>query len=195
MAGLTFIGYNQENNRNIITIVNNSFVDINKESHFDDTLILYNESFSNFKNNTLINKSDIIYKIINSYETASYKYETDYVKFGNVNISQNIYLKSIDISKILFGNNFDGENIDINLIKSQKSIQYNFLMSNSEVTTESGGRQNMFPSETRPYIDESVSYDGYPQNAEKVNGRWAMVGFVALLGAYVTTGQIIPGIF
>ncbi|BCU98423.1 MAG: hypothetical protein CM15mV22_0550 [Eurybiavirus sp.] len=44
-------------------------------------------------------------------------------------------------------------------------------------TTESGGRQNMFPSETRPYIDESVSYDGYPQNAEKVNGRWAMIGF------------------
>ena len=68
-------------------------------------------------------------------------------------------------------------------------------MSKSGVTTESGGRQNMFPSETRPYIDESVSYDGYPQNAEKVNGRWAMVGFVALLGAYITTGQIIPGIF
>ena len=72
---------------------------------------------------------------------------------------------------------------------------YIFLMSNSGVTTESGGRQNMFPSETRPYVDESVSYDGYPQNAEKVNGRWAMVGFIALLGAYVTTGQIIPGIF
>ena len=52
----------------------------------------------------------------------------------------------------------------------------------------------MFPAETRPYIDESVSYDGYPQNAEKVNGRWAMIGFVSLLGAYVTTGQIIPGI-
>ena len=33
------------------------------------------------------------------------------------------------------------------------------------VTTESGGRQNAFPNETRPYIDESVSYDGYPQNA------------------------------
>ena len=47
-------------------------------------------------------------------------------------------------------------------------------MANSQVTNESGGRQNMFPSETRPYIDESVSYDGYPQNAEKVNGRWAM---------------------
>ena len=46
-------------------------------------------------------------------------------------------------------------------------------MSNSQVTTESGGRQNMFPTETRPYIDNSVSYEGYPQNAEKVNGRWA----------------------
>ena len=53
----------------------------------------------------------------------------------------------------------------------------------------------MFPSETRPYIDASVSYEGYPQNAEKVNGRWAMIGIVALLGAYITTGQIIPGIF
>ena len=49
------------------------------------------------------------------------------------------------------------------------------------VTTESGGRQNAFPNETRPYIDESASYEGYPQNAEKVNGRWAMIGFVALL--------------
>ena len=48
-------------------------------------------------------------------------------------------------------------------------------MANSNVTTESGGRQNMFPTETRPYIDESVSYDSYPQNAEKVNGRWAMI--------------------
>ena len=63
------------------------------------------------------------------------------------------------------------------------------------VTTESGGRQNAFPNETRPYIDETASYEGYPQNAEKVNGRWAMVGLVALFGAYVSTGQIIPGIF
>tara|TARA_B100000212_G_scaffold35876_1_gene23254 strand:+ start:1286 stop:1576 length:291 start_codon:yes stop_codon:yes gene_type:complete len=69
------------------------------------------------------------------------------------------------------------------------------MTNSSYVTTESGGRQNMFPTETRPYIDESVSYEGYPQNAEKVNGRWAMIGFIALLGAYVTTGQIIPGIF
>ena len=61
--------------------------------------------------------------------------------------------------------------------------------------TESGGRQNMYPTATRPYIDESASYESYPQNAEKVNGRWAMIGMVALFGAYITTGQFIPGIF
>ena len=31
--------------------------------------------------------------------------------------------------------------------------------------------------------------------AEQLNGRLAMLGFVAAVGAYATTGQIIPGIF
>ena len=61
--------------------------------------------------------------------------------------------------------------------------------------TESGGRQNIYSVEPTPYIDENASYESYPQNAEKVNGRLAMIGFVALIGAYATTGQIIPGIF
>ena len=30
--------------------------------------------------------------------------------------------------------------------------------------------------------------------AEKFNGWMAMIGFVAAMGAYVTTGQIIPGV-
>ena len=60
--------------------------------------------------------------------------------------------------------------------------------------TESGGRQNIYSVEPSPYIDQNSSYEGYPQNAEKVNGRWAMIGFIALIGAYITTGQIIPGI-
>ena len=59
--------------------------------------------------------------------------------------------------------------------------------------TESGGRQNIYSIEPRPQIDPN--YAVYPEEAEKANGRWAMLGFVALIGAYVTTGQIIPGIF
>ena len=30
--------------------------------------------------------------------------------------------------------------------------------------------------------------------AERINGRFAMIGFIAAVGAYLTTGQIIPGI-
>ena len=29
--------------------------------------------------------------------------------------------------------------------------------------------------------------------AEQLNGRFAMIGFIAAIGAYLTTGQIIPG--
>ena len=29
--------------------------------------------------------------------------------------------------------------------------------------------------------------------AEKLNGRLAMIGFISAIGAYLTTGQIIPG--
>ena len=30
--------------------------------------------------------------------------------------------------------------------------------------------------------------------AETLNGRFAMIGLIAAIGAYLTTGQIIPGI-
>ena len=61
------------------------------------------------------------------------------------------------------------------------------------VTTESGGRQNIFPTEVQTQLVQD--YTSYPAEAEKANGRWAMIGFMALLGAYSTTGQVIPGIF
>ena len=63
----------------------------------------------------------------------------------------------------------------------------------SQVTTESGNRQNLFPVEAQPELIEN--YSGYIQEAEKANGRWAMIGFLALIGAYISTGQVIPGIF
>ena len=67
-------------------------------------------------------------------------------------------------------------------------------MSNSAfITTEPGGRQNIFPREVRTRLVQD--YTSYPVEAEKVNGRWAMIGFIALIGAYAVTGQVIPGIF
>ena len=60
-AGLTFVGYNQGNNRNIITIVNKSFVDNDKQTHFLDTKKLYEESINNFIQSTIIYNLSLIH--------------------------------------------------------------------------------------------------------------------------------------
>lgn len=54
---------------------------------------------------------------------------------------------------------------------------------------------NLFAKEP-PIIMSDHPY-GVPHNerAELLNGRLAMLGFVAAIGAYCVTGQIIPGIF
>ncbi len=129
-AGLTFIGYSQENNRNILTIVNKSFVDINKENHFEDTLFLYKETLKNFQDHLLLSKSEYVYKIINSYDSTFHSYNYEILKFGNINISKDVKLKSIHSSELYFDNYFDDESIKINLFKSKNSLQYNFFMSN-----------------------------------------------------------------
>ncbi len=35
----------------------------------------------------------------------------------------------------------------------------------------------------------------FTEKAERWNGRAAMIGFVAAVGAYLITGQVIPGIW
>ena len=42
-------------------------------------------------------------------------------------------------------------------------------------------------------MNESKTPEKEKVVAEKLNGRFAMIGFIALIGAYLTTGQIIPG--
>tara|TARA_B100000287_G_scaffold262532_1_gene247048 strand:+ start:508 stop:702 length:195 start_codon:yes stop_codon:yes gene_type:complete len=64
-------------------------------------------------------------------------------------------------------------------------------MTSSQVITEDGGRQNIYAKE--PQIE--VMDKKYGPEAELLNGRLAMIGFMAGIGAYVVTGQIIPGIF
>ncbi len=36
---------------------------------------------------------------------------------------------------------------------------------------------------------------GFTPEAEILNARLAMIGFVAAVGTYITTGQIIPGVW
>ena len=70
------------------------------------------------------------------------------------------------------------------------------------VTTNEFGQQNMFAKEPSMYIDPKVEeqmksemYETHNEKAEKMNGRFAMMGVIAALGAYAVTGQIIPGIW
>ena len=42
--------------------------------------------------------------------------------------------------------------------------------------------------------NQTKNIDPQKISAEKLNGRLALLGLAALVGAYITTGQIIPGI-
>jgi len=60
--------------------------------------------------------------------------------------------------------------------------------------TEDGNRQNIYPKEPRMYMDPNY-LQSHNERAEMINGRLAMLGVIAAIGAYVTTGQLIPGVF
>lgn len=61
------------------------------------------------------------------------------------------------------------------------------------VTTNERGQQNIFAKEPQVKVMEvSVTHN---EKAEMLNGRFAMMGIIAALGAYALTGQIIPGIW
>ena len=60
------------------------------------------------------------------------------------------------------------------------------------VVNEDGGRTNVYAKEPQMKVMEvSVTHN---EKAEQLNGRVAMLGVIAAIGAYLTTGQLIPGI-
>ena len=87
-AGLTFIGLNQNNKREILTIVNKSKVDEKKYSHFSDTKLLYKTSVETFNNYQIISKYNEIFKIRNSNMIeiiTSQEYWSEFVNKNNIN--------------------------------------------------------------------------------------------------------------
>ena len=61
------------------------------------------------------------------------------------------------------------------------------------VTTEDGGRTNIYAKEPQMKVLEvSVTHN---ERAEQLNGRVAMLGVIAAIGAYAVSGQLIPGVF
>ena len=61
------------------------------------------------------------------------------------------------------------------------------------VTTNERGQQNVFAKEPQiKVLEVTVTHN---EKAEMLNGRVAMLGVIAAIGAYAVTGQLIPGIF
>tara|TARA_B100001029_G_scaffold51318_1_gene40994 strand:+ start:740 stop:919 length:180 start_codon:yes stop_codon:yes gene_type:complete len=56
--------------------------------------------------------------------------------------------------------------------------------------------ENIYANETPPRLMTNHNHENDQWHiAEETNGRLAMLGVIAALGAYAFTGQIIPGIF
>jgi hypothetical protein len=58
---------------------------------------------------------------------------------------------------------------------------------------EDGGRTNLYAKEP-PMVIMNMN-ETHNERAERVNGRVAMLGVIAALGAYALTGQMIPGVW
>lgn len=66
------------------------------------------------------------------------------------------------------------------------------------VTTNEHGQQNMFAKEPRMYVSqtdaERYALETHNERAEKLNGRLAMLGFIAAIVSYATTGHLFFGV-
>ena len=66
------------------------------------------------------------------------------------------------------------------------------------VTTEDRGRQNLYAKEPTMYMSKEdldrYGIETHNERAEKLNGRVAMLGFVAGIISYALTGNLIFGV-
>ena len=61
------------------------------------------------------------------------------------------------------------------------------------VTKNEHGQQNIFAKEPKVEVmDVAVTHN---ERAELLNGRLAMLGVIAAIGAYCVSGQLVPGVF
>ena len=127
-AGLTFIGLNQSNDRNILTIVNRSFVNEKKDNHFVDTQKLYSASIDTFINNVVIDNNVDIYNIRNNFETLTFKSTSPWFVFGNKLDISNITLNEFSETKFDYVVNDDLYNVRIS--DSVNSVKWDFNLSN-----------------------------------------------------------------
>lgn len=61
------------------------------------------------------------------------------------------------------------------------------------IIKEEGGRTNIYAND--PIMEIIEVKENHNERAERLNGRLAMLGVMAAIGAYAVTGQLIPGVY
>ena len=61
------------------------------------------------------------------------------------------------------------------------------------IIKEEGGRTNIYAND--PIMEIIEVKENHNERAERLNGRLAMLGVMAAIGAYALTGQLIPGVY
>lgn len=128
-AGLTFIGFNQNNSRRVITIVNKSFVDTEKINHFIDTKSLYIKSINDFAVNNLIKSNNVIYKIYNPKSITNYYPDKEIISFTRTNLAIQEFIEIKNNKFLISFNNLEIKET-FNIPSSNYKIDYQFHWSN-----------------------------------------------------------------
>ena len=83
-------------------------------------------------------------------------------------------------------------NLEIRTMAQSTTVAPNALerasIRGATVTTEDGERLNAFATEPRMEVVSPESGWGFHERAEKLNGRMAMLGFIALLATELALG-------
>jgi len=126
-AGLTFAGLNLDNDRQIITIVNKSFVDELKTNHFIDTELLYYESLNNFGYFQNFKIDQPIYSIRNSSSQSVSTSKDEWKDFLNLKDKLSINFIKFNENTLNFDNTISSRRVRVDSNSYEVIWKFKFL--------------------------------------------------------------------
>ena len=125
-AGLTFMGLYQDVDRNIITIVSQSKVDLKKINHFSDSVLLKNTSITNFKEINVLEQGAIIANVYSGTGVKSVKNNSSITVFGDIKTKHEFTSINVDYNLISF--DYDNKVLNFSIPPLPKISMFNKLI-------------------------------------------------------------------
>ena len=126
-AGLTFIGLNLENERQILTIVNRSTVDEKKITHFLDTQLLYENSFKHFGIYESFSNDTEVYKVNNPLKSYVVNANQTWKDFVDLRKLVNINLIDYEDGRLKYINNTSDTEVKVSESNYKVVWDFNLL--------------------------------------------------------------------